>query len=187
MEDVMVAILLADGFETVEALAPCDMLRRAGVPVQLVGVGGTTLTSGQQMAVQADCALEELDASQVEMVLLPGGLMGVENLQNSSAAMALVRQCAAEGKYVAAICAAPTILGKLGLLEGKRAVCYPGMESGLTGAEVCKGSGVVVDGTIVTAEAAGSSIAFGLKLVELLKGRVTAERIGLGVHYHGTF
>lgn len=181
----MVFILLADGFETVEALSPCDMLRRAGVPVQTVGVYGKTVVSGQKIPVEADITLDELSFDALEMLVLPGGLVGVEGIANSPEAVALIRRAETAGKYVAAICAAPTILGKLGLLRGRRAVCYPGMEDGLTDAEVRKGEPVVVDGRIITAEAAGSSIAFGLKLVELLCGPEQAQRICKGIHYHG--
>ncbi|MCD7856356.1 MAG: DJ-1/PfpI family protein [Clostridiales bacterium] len=181
----MVYILLADGFETAEALCPCDMLRRANVPVQLVGVNGPTACSGQKVAVQTDITLDEVSFDEMELLMLPGGLVGVDNILASDAAMDLICKAAAAGKYVAAICAAPTILGKLGLLEGKRAVCYPGMEGGLTGAQPCVGESVVVDGNIVTGEAAGSSIAFGLKLVELLRGAAAEQKVHQGIHYHG--
>lgn len=181
----MVYILLADGFETAEALCPCDMLRRANVPVQLVGVNGPVACSGQKVAVQTDITLEEVSLEEMELLMLPGGLVGVDNILASDAAMDLICKAAAAGKYVAAICAAPTILGKLGLLEGKRAVCYPGMEGGLIGAQPCVGECVVVDGNIVTGEAAGSSIAFGLKLVELLRGAEAERKVHQGIHYHG--
>lgn len=181
----MVYILLADGFETAEALCPCDMLRRANVPVQLVGVNGPAARSGQGVTVRTDITLEEVSFDDLELLMLPGGLVGVDNILASEDAMALIRRTAAAGKYVAAICAAPTILGRLGLLEGKRAVCYPGMEDGLTGAQPCVGESVVVDGNIVTGEAAGSSIAFGLKLVELLCGPEVERKVHQGIHYHG--
>lgn len=181
----MVYILLANGFETAEALCPCDVLRRANVPVQLVGVNGAAACSGQKVAVQTDITLDEVSFDEMEMLMLPGGLVGVDNILASDAAMDLIRKAAAAGKYVAAICAAPTILGKLGLLKGKRAVCYPGMEDGLIGAQPCAGESVVVEGNIVTGEAAGSSIVFGLKLVELLRGAEAAEKVRTGIHYHG--
>ncbi|MCD7918214.1 MAG: DJ-1/PfpI family protein [Clostridiales bacterium] len=181
----MVYILLADGFETAEALCPCDMLRRANVPVQLVGVNGPTARSGQGITVRTDSTLKEVSFDELELLMLPGGLVGVDNILASKDAMALIRRTAAAGKYVAAICAAPTILGRLGLLEGKRAVCYPGMEGGLTGAQPCVGESVVVDGNIVTGEAAGSSIAFGLKLVELLCSPEAERKVHQGIHYHG--
>lgn len=179
----MVAILLADGFETAEALCPCDVLRRAGIEVALVGVTGRRVTSGQGVTVEADAALSDVSAELPELVMLPGGLQGVRNLRESPEAMRLLHEMAAAGRYVTAICAAPTVLGAEGLLVGKRAVCYPGMEDGLTGAVVCAGERVVVDGNIVTAEAAGSSIAFGLKLVELLRGSAAAEKVRRGIHY----
>lgn len=179
----MVAILLADGFETAEALCPCDVLRRAGVDVALVGVTGKQVVSSQKVTVQADLLLSEVNPEALELLMLPGGLRGVQNLKASADAMALLHQTAAAGKYIAAICAAPTILGEEGLLNGVRAVCYPGMEDGLTGAVVCAEEKVVVDSTIVTGQAAGSSIAFGLKLVELLRGTEAAEKVRHGIHY----
>lgn len=179
----MVAILLADGFETAEALCPCDILRRAGVPVALVGVTGKRVLSGQQIAVETDLLLNEVNPDEVELLMLPGGLVGVQNLQKSEEAMALLHQVAAAEKYIAAICAAPTILGKEGLLVGKRAVCYPGMEAGLTGAVACPEEQVVMDGMVITAQAAGASLAFGLKLAEVLKGAAVAEKVRHGICY----
>lgn len=180
----MVVILLGNGFEESEAIVPADLLRRAGVEVVLTALKGMEVTSSHGVTVKADATLEALDADRIDLLFLPGGLGGVEAIQSCPAALKLVRAVYDKGKYLTAICAAPTILGAMGLLEGRRAVCYPGMEDGLTGADVQRGHGVVVDGNLVTGEAAGSAFEFGLKLVELLKGSVTAQQVKDAVHYH---
>lgn len=183
----MVAILLAPGFEESEAIVPADLLRRAGVEVALVSIGEALVESSHHITVRADMTLAELDSSKVELLFLPGGLGGVDNLSKDDRVAALVREMVDKGNYVTAICAAPTLLGRYGLLEEKQAVCYPGMEDGLTGARVQKGCPVVTDGRIVTGEAAGSAIPFGLKLVELLKGPQAAQTVARAIHYHGEF
>lgn len=180
----MVVILLGNGFEESEAIVPADLLRRAGVEVVLTALEGMEVISSHGVTVKADATLEALDADRIDLLFLPGGLGGVEAIQSCPAALKLVRAVYDKGKYLTAICAAPTILGAMGLLEGRRAVCYPGMEDGLTGADVQRGHGVVVDGNLVTGEAAGSAFEFGLKLVELLKGSVTAQQVKDAVHYH---
>lgn len=181
----MVAILLGNGFEESEAIVPADLLRRAGFEVALTALEGTEATGSHGITVKADASLSQLDPDKLDLLFLPGGLGGVEAIQNCPAALELVRTVYDKGKYLAAICAAPTILGALGLLEGRKAVCYPGMEDGLTGAIVQKGHGVVTDGSIITGEAAGSAFDFGLKLAELLKGSAAAQQVRNAVHYRG--
>lgn len=183
----MVAILLAPGFEESEAIVPADLLRRAGVEVALVSTGDLLVESSHHITVRADMTLAQLDSSEVELLFLPGGLGGVDNLSKDDRVAALVREIADKGNYVTAICAAPTLLGQYGLLEDKRAVCYPGMEEGLTGARIEVGAPVVADGRIITGEAAGSAIPFGLKLVETLKGPQAAQAVAQAIHYHGEF
>lgn len=181
----MVCILLGNGFEEAEAIVPADLLRRGGAEVALTALEGAEATSSHGVTVKADMTLADVDPDDVELVFLPGGLGGVQAILDCPAALDLVRAVYDKGKYVTAICAAPTILGGLGLLEGRKAVCYPGMEDGLTGAVVCKGQGVVEDGKLITGEAAGSAFAFGLKLLELLKGPAAAARVKDAVHYRG--
>ena len=181
----MVAILLGKGFEEAEAIVPADLLRRAGVEVRLVGVGGRQVTSSHGITITADLTLEELDRDQVELLMLPGGMGGVETLSGDVRAQALIQHCYNEGRWLAAICAAPTILANLGMLDRRNAVCYPGMEELMGSAVVQKGAGVVVDGHMITAEAAGSAFPFGLKLVEILKGPAAAAQVKDAVHYHG--
>jgi 4-methyl-5(b-hydroxyethyl)-thiazole monophosphate biosynthesis len=171
----MVYILLADGFEEAEAIVPADLLRRAGVQVALVGVTGAQVTGAHGIAVACDRELSQVK-DEPELVMLPGGLGGVENLGASSAAMELVQRTAQAGRYVAAICAAPSLLGKLGLLKGRKAVCYPGMEETM-GADAQRGHSVVVDGKFITGEGPGAAFDFGLKLVETLKGPAAAAQV----------
>jgi len=179
----MVYILLAPGFEEAEALVPADLLRRAGIEVALTALEGEEVTGGHQITVRADLSLDRVDLDRADMVVLPGGGVGVQNLGRSAAVEGLVREAAARGIPLAAICAAPTLLGRWGLLEGKRAVCYPGMEDQLTGARVCRDSGAVEDVKLVTGRAAGSAFDFGLKLVEVLSGTDKAREVRHAVHY----
>ena len=173
----MVYILLANGFEEAEAIVPADLLRRAGAEVALVGVTGPVVTGAHGIAVTADLTLEQVERSKMELLMLPGGLGGVENIGASAAAMELIRQAADGDGYLAAICAAPSLLGKLGLLEGRKAVCYPGMEAAMGAADARKGHSVVADGRIITGEGPGAAFDFGLKLVETLKGAAAAKQV----------
>lgn len=179
----MVVMLLGTGFEESEAVVPLDLLRRAGVEVSAAGLAGTQVTSSHGVTVTADCTLDQVDAAQVEMVILPGGLGGVAAIEGSQAALKLVGQVYKAGGYVAAICAAPTVLAQLGITDGRKAVCYPGMEGQMGQADMQVGERVVVDGKVVTGQAAGSAFDFGLKLVELLKGAAAAEEVRHAVHY----
>lgn len=174
----MVYILLADGFEEAEALVPADLLRRADVRVALVGVTGPVVTGAHGIKVCSDCPVEQVNAEEMEMLVVPGGLGGVQNVAASPVAMELVKQAADDGKWLAAICAAPSlVLGPAGLLKERRAVCYPGMEDTMTGALAQKGCSVVTDGNIVTGEGPGAAFEFGLKLVEALKGGEIARKV----------
>ncbi len=172
----MVYVFLADGFEEVEALAPIDLLRRADVTVLTVGVTGRVATGAHGIPVVCDVLLDELGDDVPEMVVLPGGMPGAEYLDNSPAVRAHVLRAHERGSFVAAICAAPMVLGKLGLLDGKSAVCYPGFEKYLDGAEIAS-SPVVRDDTIITARGMGAAVEFGLALVAALCGDDCADRI----------
>ncbi len=173
----MVAILLGNGFEPVEAIAPCDILRRGGVEVKLASVHPQRLVhGGQGVRVEADCLVSDLRAQDLDMVVLPGGLGGVESILASEEALALVKAVHAAGRYVAAICAAPTILAKLHITDGKRATCYPGMEAHMGSASMT-GAPTEQDGTILTGRAAGSAEAFGLRLLAALHGEAAAAAV----------
>ena len=179
----MVYILLAPGFEEAEALVPADLLRRANIETALVTVTGKPVPGSHGITVTADIALEDVDLSKVDMVVLPGGGLGYKNLGREPRGERLVKEAAEKGLWVAAICAAPTLLGKWGLLTGKDAVCYPGMEEGLTGAQARMDQRFVTDGKIITGRAAGSAFDFGLALVEALAGRDEAGKVRHDIYY----
>ena len=179
----MVYVLLAPGFEEAEALVPVDMLRRAGIETATVSITGEPVPGSHNITVVADLTLDQVDPDKMDMVVLPGGGPGHKNLGAEPRVEQLVRQAVAKDAWVAAICAAPTLLGRWGLLEGKQAVCYPGMETGLTGAQAQMADGVVKDGKIITGRAAGSAFDFGLALVEALAGWDEADKIQDGIYY----
>ncbi len=172
----MTAVLLADGFEMIEALTPVDVLRRAGVEVYTVGMNGKTAKSSHGVSVICDITVEELDISSVENVIFPGGLPGASNLDASPYTDKIIASVCQRGGRLAAICAAPLILGRRGLLSGKRATCYPGFESELKGA-ILSSDGVVSDGSVTTARGMGVSLKFAEELVSLLLGSDAADRI----------
>lgn len=179
----MVYILLGEGFEESEALVPADLLRRAGAEVALVALDEREVTGAHGITVLADLTLEEADPDLMEMLVLPGGMGGVESIQMNLFALALIQRAYDRGAYLGAICAGPTILARQGFLDRRRAVCYPGMEEEMGSAVVQRGQKVVVHGHIVTAEAAGSAFDFGLKLVEVLQGSPAAQKVRESVHY----
>ncbi|MBR2907674.1 MAG: DJ-1/PfpI family protein [Clostridia bacterium] len=180
----MIYLFLAEGFEEVEALCPLDLLRRAGLPVKAVGVGGKTVTGAHGISVIADITEEELCDSSPEMVILPGGMPGTLNLEASPVVRRAVTDASASGAYIAAICAAPSILGKMHLLCGVEAICFPGFENTLEGA-ILSNSSVVRDGRIITAKGMGVALPFGLKLVECFKGKDFADDLGRAVMAEG--
>lgn len=172
----MISIFLADGFEEIEALTTLDILHRAGCAVKTVGIGGEVITSTHGLKVLTDLRAGEVRPETLEAVVLPGGMPGARNLEQSGVVRNCVFHCVQENLPVAAICAAPYILGKWGLLEGKEAICYPGFESELHGATLSE-QPVCRDGQILTAKGAGVALEFALTLTEMLKGKETAERI----------
>ncbi len=177
----MVYCFLADGFEEVEAIAPVDMLRRAGIEVNTVGVTGDVVTSSHKIKVIADISLSDVVLNgELEAVILPGGLPGATNLENSSEVQKAIGFAASNDKLVCAICAAPQILGHKGLLKGKQAIAYPGFESELEGAIISENY-VAVDGKFITAKGAGVATEFGLAIVEALKGTDIADNIGKAI------
>ena len=182
----MVYILLAEGFEEAQALIPADLLRRAGMPVSLVGLNAATVAGGHGIAVAADLTLEQVVLSSQDMLLLPGGKGGVESMQMDLFALALIQKAHTVGCYLAAICAAPTLLAHLGLLDRRSAVCYPGMEGEMGSAVVRPECPVVVDGRIITARSAGCAFDFALKLIEILAGSEKAKEVQHAIHYRGT-
>ena len=173
----MVYLFLANGFEEIEALCPLDLLRRAGVAVTTVGVGGGELITGAHgIAVQPDIPDTMYRDAKPEMVILPGGMPGAKHLDDSKTVAQALRAADKSGGYLAAICAAPMVLGHRGYLQGKTAVCFPGFESELTGATVGN-TRVAKDGKIVTAIGMGAALEFGLELVACLCGGEKAAEL----------
>ncbi len=180
----MVYILLAEGFEEVEALTPVDLLRRAGIETKLVGVTGETVCGARGISVVTDLGMDEIDLSSADMLVLPGGMPGTTNLYADNRVTDAVRTMADADKYVAAICAAPSIiLGGMGLLEGRKATCYPGMEDGMNGAEAVKTT-CVTDGKFITSCGVGGALDFACALITALAGREKADEIASSVVYH---
>ena len=173
----MVYVLLGTGFEETEAIAPVDLLRRAGVEVTTVGINGKIVKGSHGIGVEADTTLEETDFSGLEMIVLPGGLGGVASCRASKDAMDALAQAWKDGKFVAAICAGPTVLADLGITDGKTCTCYPGCEGGMGSAKMAANAAAVQDGRLITGTSAGCAIPFGLKLIEALKGPEAAETI----------
>ena len=175
----MIYMFLANGFEEVEALAPLDLLRRAGCDVTTVGVGGgDTIVGAHGIAVGADIPDTMFRDSKPEMIILPGGMPGTRHLDESRTVDAALRSAINTGAYIGAICAAPMVLGKRGYLKGKAAVCFPGFEEYLDGAILQpKGVKVITDGKIITAVGMGAAVEFGLALVRVLKGDGAASSL----------
>ena len=178
----MVYILLGTGFEETEAIAPCDILRRANIPVQFVGLNGREVYGGHNIGVCADITIGELDYTAMDMIVLPGGMGGVNSILACPAALDAVRFAWENGRYVAAICAAPTVLAALGITDGRRATCYPGLE-GRMGTADMQGTATVEDGKLLTGAGPGTAIDFGLLLVRALKGEAAAKKVYDGLVY----
>lgn len=171
----IVYVLLAEGFEEIEALTPADVLRRAGIEVFLVSTSETLeVTGAHKIVVKADKMLELTDALSATVIILPGGMPGTNNLNNNPIVKQVIHTHATQGKTTAAICAAPIILGDMNLLNGQQATCYPGYENRLRGA-VHLNEQVVVSNQYITANGAGAAMAFSLKLVEILKSSAIAK------------
>ncbi len=172
----MIYVFLANGFEEMEALAPIDLLRRAEKQVVTVGVGGKLITGAHGIPVTADITTAEMVlGGDLEMIVLPGGMPGTLNLEKSIEVQTAVDFCMDRELYIGAICAAPSILGHKGLLEGREAIAYPGFETQMPGAIISENA-VCQSGNIITAKGAGVAVDFGLKLVEVAAGAAEAKR-----------
>lgn len=172
-----VLIHFADGFEEIEAITPVDVLRRAGCEVVTVSITGKNeVTSRRGVIVVADKHFVEADYEQADMIVLPGGQPGADNLNHHEGLKKQIKALHEKGKMIAAICAAPLVLGSAGVLKGKKATCYPGTESQLTGA-TCTGNDVEVDGNIITGKGPGLALEFSLMLAEKLVGKAKADEV----------
>ena len=173
----MVYVLLGTGFEEVEAVTPIDLLRRAEIPVTTVGITGKTVYGGHNIGIEADITLSEMTPDDLEMIVLPGGLGGVASVRASRKAMDMLRYAWENGKFVAAICAGPTVLADLGITDGKSTTCYPGCEDGMGSANMVADLPCVQDGKLITGTSAGCAIPFGLMLIAALKGQPAADAV----------
>lgn len=179
----MIYVYLANGFEEIEALAPVDFLKRAGVEVVLVGVGSDVICGAHGIKVSSDITIDKAELNdKLQGIILPGGMPGAENLNNSPDVQKAIDYCARNNKIIAAICAAPFILGRKGLLKGKNATCFPGFEDELEGA-ILADAGVMIDGMIVTAKGAGVAWEFGAAICSIITGEEKALEILRGIQW----
>ena len=176
-----VAVMMGQGFEPVELVAPVDILRRGGVEVTLVSVmNNREVKSAQDIMMNADVLQGNTNLNDFDMILIPGGSEGVENLKSSAILSEALRSFMAEGRPVAAICAGPTVLSALGLLEGRKATCYPGCETDFpTGVHVDQS--VVIDGNLITSQGPGTAFEFGIAVLESLMGKAVADEVAKGM------
>ncbi|WP_106830698.1 DJ-1 family glyoxalase III [Parabacteroides pacaensis] len=174
-------LFLASGFEETEAIGTVDVLRRGSVEVTLVSLTGNKMVEGAHgIEVASDALFEEVDYKDADVLVLPGGMPGTNNLNAHEGLKTLLTRQYEAGKYVAAICAAPIVLGGLGLLKGKKATVYPGFEAQLTGAEVSSDA-AVKDGNVITGHGPGLVYQFGLTILEALRGKEVAEETAAGL------
>ena len=179
----MIVVCFAEGTEEVEALTVVDLLRRAQLEVVIAGLTDGPIQGSKGIRIVPDCRIDEVEPDAVELLVLPGGMPGTRNLLADNRVDRLVNSVYSSGKPVAAICAAPMILGRKALLEGKKAVCYPGFEGELTGAVVQTDAKVVVDGNVITSKGVGTAIDFSLALIATLKGADAANAIQKQICY----
>ncbi len=177
----MIYVLLADGFEEIEAIEPIDIMRRAGLSVKTVGVSDKLVTGSHNITVTADILIDEVDTADMELLMLPGG-PGHTNLVESEKVQALIRFAADNEIYISAICASPSVIGRLGLLKGRKATCFPGFEEFLEGAEVLCDK-AVADGKFITGKGAGAAADFGFLMVEILCGKAKADELKCVMQY----
>ena len=178
----MVYVFLADGFEEIEAIAPIDIMRRANIEVKTVGVTGKTVTGAHGIEITSDLSLGDVSLCDANLLFLPGGMPGTTNLLENNTLKDLILSANEKGIYISAICAAPMILGSLGLLNGKKATCFPGFEEYLNGAALSSKK-VVFDGNTITSKGAGTAHLLGFKFVEILKSKDLADELFSAMQY----
>jgi len=181
----MVYMFLANGFEEVEAITVIDVLRRANVDIKTVGIGSKTIVGAHNISVLADLNESEMRIEDMELVILPGGWDGVQNMSASETVKEVLDYAYESKTYIGAICAAPIILGKAEMLKGKKALCYPSLEENLIGAEIETVKTVVKDDFIITSKGPATAFDFGLELVKLLKGEETYKQVKADCLYNG--
>ena len=173
----MVYMLLGTGFEETEAIAPLDLLRRAGIEVLTVGLNGKIIYGGHGIGVEADIEIGEMDLTNLEMIILPGGLGGVASIRACEKALDAIRFAWENEKFVAAICAGPTVLADLGITDGLDTTCFPSCAGQMGAARVIPDAAAVRCGRVITGTSAGCAVPFGLELIAALKDRETADTI----------
>lgn len=178
----MIYLFLADGFEEIEALTPVDMLRRAGADIKTVAVKGKSAVGSHNIEVACDLSIDEIKLdNELEAVILPGGMPGTLNLEKSDKVIKAVAFCVNNNKVIAAICAAPSIFGHLGILKGREAICFPGFEKDLIGAKISEKT-VCIDGNIITAKSMGYAVDFAESLIYKLVGLEKSKEISESIH-----
>lgn len=176
-------VLLANGFEEVEGITQIDFLRRGGVEVVSASIHDSKkITGAHDIHIGADETLSNVNPDEFDIVVLPGGYGGMMNFKNSEAVAGLLKKFVSENKWIAAICASPSVFGVLGLAEGKKCTCYPGFEEEMKGAD-CTGENVVVDGKMITSKGPGTSIDFALKMIEILVSKEKADEVAEAAQY----
>lgn len=173
----MVYVLLGTGFEEVEAIAPVDLMRRAGIDVATVGLNGKVVYGSHNIGVEADITVDQMDLTILDMIVCPGGMGGVTSIRACREAMDALQFAWENGKFVAAICAGPTVLADLHITDGKNATCYPGCEDGMGSAHMVPGKATVRDGNVITGTSGGCAVPFGLALIAALKGEEAAAAV----------
>ena len=172
----MYYLFLANGFEITEAMAPLDVMRRAGLEVKTVGITGEMIQSSNGVSVKPDIDISDITYDNIDGAILPGGMPGTLNLKASNAVVECVKKCYNDGKLVASICAAPSIFGEMGLLRDRRATCFPGFEKALDGA-VHTGAHVETDGNVITSKGAGCALEFGHAIVSYAVSKEAADKV----------
>ncbi len=172
----MYYLFLANGFEITEAMAPLDVMRRAGLEVKTVGITGEMIQSSNGVSIKPDIDISDITYDNIDGAILPGGMPGTLNLKASNAVVECVKKCYNDGKLVASICAAPSIFGEMGLLRDRRATCFPGFEKALDGA-VHTGAHVETDGNVITSKGAGCALEFGHAIVSYAVSKEAADKV----------
>ena len=173
----MVYMMLGTGFEVTEAMVPLVMMRRAGIEVRTVGINGKTVYGSRDIGIEADMELDQMDLTQLEGIVLPGGLGGVASIKASQKTLDAVKFAYDNNRLVAAICAGPTVLAQLGITDSRKATCYPGCETQMGSAVMVPDAAAVTDGNVITGTSAGCAIPFALQLITALKGKEAAEDV----------
>ena len=178
---IQTAVFFADGVEEIESITVVDLLRRASIETVMVSITGKKEVTGSHgITIQTDKLIEEINPSTMSMLILPGGMPGTKNLENCEMLKNYLKEFNQKDKYIADICAAPSILGHLGILQGKKACAYPGYEKDLLGAKVTENK-AVVDGNVITSRGAGTAFYFALAIIAELKGKQEAEHIAASI------